>query len=80
MDHFQLESEQLFETQAHQHTSARGIEEFDKVYGLGYQVDHADWSPFPRVNQLYWSNGTGHFIERQSMLINEVLYDRKTYL
>ncbi|WP_051868013.1 (2S)-3-sulfopropanediol dehydratase [Vibrio sp. ER1A] len=52
MDHFQLESEQLFETQAHQHTSAMGIEEFDMVYGLGYQVDHADWSPFPRVNQL----------------------------
>ncbi len=32
------------------------------------------------IYSLYWSNGTGHFIERQSMLINEVLYDRKTYL
>ncbi|MGR5308173.1 hypothetical protein ACPV5E_25475, partial [Vibrio mediterranei] len=26
--------------------------------------------------EVYWSNGTGHFIERQSMLINKVLYDR----
>ena len=30
--------------------------------------------------RLYWSNETGHLIERQSMLINEVLYDRETYL
>ena len=29
---------------------------------------------------MYWSNETGHLIERQSMLINEVLYDRETYL
>ena len=30
--------------------------------------------------KVYWSNETGHLIERQSMLINEVLYDRETYL
>ena len=34
------------------HTNARGIEPFDQVYSLGYQVHHDDWSPFPRVNRL----------------------------
>ncbi len=34
------------------HTDARGTEPFDKVYCLGYQVHHEDWSPFPRVNRL----------------------------
>lgn len=29
-----------------------GTEAFDKVYSLGYQVNHEDWSPYPRVNQL----------------------------
>lgn len=34
------------------HTNARGIEAFDKTYSLGYEVNHKDWSPFPRVNKL----------------------------
>ena len=34
------------------HTNARGVEPFDQVYSLGYQVHHDDWSPFPRVNRL----------------------------
>ena len=34
------------------HTNACGTEPFDKVYCLGYQVHHEDWSPFPRVNRL----------------------------
>ncbi len=34
------------------HTKACGTEEFDKVYCLGYQVHHEDWSPFLRVNHL----------------------------
>ena len=34
------------------HTNARGIEAFDKIYSLGYQVNHEDWSPFPRINKL----------------------------
>lgn len=34
------------------HTTARGMEPFDKMYSLGYQVNHEDWSPFPRVNHL----------------------------
>lgn len=34
------------------HTNARGTEAYDKVYSLGYQVHHEDWSPFPRVNRL----------------------------
>ncbi|MGX7197262.1 hypothetical protein [Enterococcus olivae] len=33
-------------------TEARGTEPFDQTYGIGYQVNHADWSPFPRVNKL----------------------------
>lgn len=33
-------------------TKPSGTEPFDKSYGIGYQVNHADWSPFPRVNQL----------------------------
>lgn len=33
-------------------TSARGTEKFDKIYSLGYQVNHEDWSPYPRVNYL----------------------------
>ena len=34
------------------HTSARGVQPYDQNYGLGYQVRHSDWSPFPRVNRL----------------------------
>lgn len=34
------------------HTTAQGTESYDKVYSLGYQVHHEDWSPFPRVNHL----------------------------
>lgn len=29
-----------------------GTEAFDKEYGVGYQVNHEDWSPFVRVNKL----------------------------
>jgi len=31
---------------------ACGTESFDHTYGVGYQVGHEDWSPFPRVNKL----------------------------
>ena len=34
------------------HTNARGTEPYDKVYCLGYQVHHEDWSPYPRINKL----------------------------
>ena len=34
------------------HTTASGTEPFDHVYCLGYQVNHEDWSPYPRVNKL----------------------------
>lgn len=34
------------------HTTANGTQDFDKTYSLGYQVNHEDWSPFPRVNRL----------------------------
>ena len=34
------------------HTAASGIHPFDYTYGIGYQVNHEDWSPFSRVNQL----------------------------
>ncbi|MCR5467596.1 MAG: formate C-acetyltransferase/glycerol dehydratase family glycyl radical enzyme [Lachnospiraceae bacterium] len=34
------------------HTTAAGTEPFDHVYCLGYQVNHEDWSPYPRVNRL----------------------------
>jgi pyruvate formate-lyase/glycerol dehydratase family glycyl radical enzyme len=33
-------------------TNAYGTEPFDQIYSLGYQVNHEDWSPFPRVNNL----------------------------
>lgn len=33
-------------------TNACGTEPFDITYSLGYQVNHKDWSPFPRVNRL----------------------------
>lgn len=33
-------------------TNATGTEAFDKSYGIGYKVNHEDWSPFPRVNRL----------------------------
>lgn len=29
------------------HTTARGTEPYDKVYCLGYQVHHEDWSASP---------------------------------
>ena len=35
-----------------QHTTAEGTLPFDHVYGIGYQVGHEDWSPYPRVNRL----------------------------
>lgn len=34
------------------HTDACGLDPYDQTYGLGYQVGHQDWSPFPRVNRL----------------------------
>lgn len=52
MDNFQAQKENLYGLSAKQHTDARGVEAFDKVYGLGYEVGHEDWSPFPRVNRL----------------------------
>ncbi|ONI47247.1 formate acetyltransferase [Candidatus Epulonipiscium fishelsonii] len=33
-------------------TSASGTLPFDYSYGIGYKVNHEDWSPFPRVNRL----------------------------
>jgi pyruvate formate-lyase/glycerol dehydratase family glycyl radical enzyme len=33
-------------------TTACGTEPFDHCYGVGYKVNHEDWSPFPRVNHL----------------------------
>ena len=32
--------------------NAIGMEPYDKSYGLGYQVGHEDFSPFPRINRL----------------------------
>ncbi|WP_319370030.1 formate C-acetyltransferase/glycerol dehydratase family glycyl radical enzyme [uncultured Ilyobacter sp.] len=32
--------------------NACGTQPFDHSYGIGYQVNHEDWSPFPRVNYL----------------------------
>lgn len=52
MENFQAEKQSLFDLRASHHTDALGTEAFDKVYGLGYEVGHADWSPFPRVNSL----------------------------
>lgn len=34
------------------HCTACGIDPFDKTYGIGYEVGHKDWSPYPRVNRL----------------------------
>ncbi|NBG88857.1 (2S)-3-sulfopropanediol dehydratase [Isachenkonia alkalipeptolytica] len=31
---------------------AEGTQPYDQTYSLGYQVNHEDWSPFPRVNYL----------------------------
>ncbi|MGI6767364.1 MAG: (2S)-3-sulfopropanediol dehydratase [Lentihominibacter sp.] len=28
------------------------MDKFDKTYGVGYEVGHEDWSPYPRVNRL----------------------------
>lgn len=33
-------------------TNACGTEPFDHTYGIGYKVNHKDWSPFQRVNRL----------------------------
>ncbi|WED25247.1 formate C-acetyltransferase/glycerol dehydratase family glycyl radical enzyme [Vibrio sp. DW001] len=52
MDNFQVDKESLHKMNAIAHTLARGTEDFDKVYGLGYEVGHEDWSPYPRVNKL----------------------------
>ncbi|MGL5346116.1 MAG: pyruvate formate lyase family protein, partial [Peptostreptococcaceae bacterium] len=32
--------------------NATGTQPFDYSYGIGYKVNHEDWSPFPRVNRL----------------------------
>ena len=34
------------------HTTACGIDPFDKHYGVGYQVGRGELSPYPRVNRL----------------------------
>ena len=34
------------------HTTACGTEPFDKCYGVGYQVGHASWTPYPRVERM----------------------------
>lgn len=35
------------------HTTASGVYPYDHQYGgIGYQVGHEGWSPFPRVNRL----------------------------
>ncbi|MCG8513751.1 MAG: hypothetical protein MI740_06390, partial [Halanaerobiales bacterium] len=33
-------------------TNACGTQPFDHTYCVGYQVNHEDWSPYPRVNRL----------------------------
>lgn len=33
-------------------TDACGTQPFDQTYSLGYEVNHDDWSPFSRVNNL----------------------------
>ena len=52
------------------------VVEKSKAASEKYSLDGNSTTEFT----LYWSNETGHLIERQSMLINEVLYDRETYL
>ena len=52
MDNIQMENESLSLRQTELHTLAAGTEPYDKVYGLGYEVGHDDWSPYPRVNHL----------------------------
>ena len=42
------------------HCSACGTESCDHTYSLGYQVNHEDWSPYPRVNRLRQT-----FLDRQ---------------
>lgn len=32
--------------------TAKGTEDYDHFYGIGYKVNHDDWSPFERVNRL----------------------------
>ncbi len=34
------------------HTTARGCDQIDQTYSLGYVSGHEDWSPYPRVNIL----------------------------
>ena len=45
-------SESFMNTERYTHTDARGVEPYDQNYGLGYQVNHGDWSPYSRVNRL----------------------------
>jgi len=52
MDNFQLGEESQLNVNADCRTLARGVDKFDKVYGLGYEVGHEEWSPYPRVNRL----------------------------
>ncbi|RKF20890.1 formate C-acetyltransferase/glycerol dehydratase family glycyl radical enzyme [Alginatibacterium sediminis] len=52
MDNFSLDAEHLQVQGTQHHTLAKGLDDFDKVYGLGYEVGHEDWSPYPRVNYL----------------------------
>lgn len=34
------------------HTEARGVDSFDKHYGVGYKVGHDNFSPYGRINSL----------------------------
>ncbi len=44
--------------------TACGVEPFDKSFGVGYQVGHGDYSPYPRVNRA-----------RKSFLEQDFIFD-----
>ena len=53
-------------------TDSLTIEMTRMPIGSGREMNMADIMKYKGIGALYWSNETGHLIERQSMLINEV--------
>lgn len=59
------------------HTTARGVEAFDKTYGIGYKVDRGDLSPFARANRLRKTFlDTEFFIDSQRALLVTEAYKK----
>lgn len=61
------------------HTTARGVEPFDKYYGTGYKVGRGELSPYDRVNRLRKTFlDTEFYVDSQRALLVTETYKKYT--